>query len=278
MNIPWKLKSAGFAAIDFFNAPRVLYFLQKNITRRSRASAIDISPNWLRHSQHLEKHGATGLVLEFGAGKTLAQNLYLSNMVDRQLVVDLNRMIDVNLVEAARRSLSKTMSMRSDCCIEGVADLERYGIAYRAPFDVAESKLDDKSVDGCISTNTLEHVPRRDIVAIFDEVHRILKDDGIVSVKIDYTDHYAHTDRGISLLNYLRYDEQEWRTFNHRCHYQNRLRHSDYIRIFEAAGFSTVEEYLGFSEVDVPDDIATSFQGHDESWKATSGHLVLKKS
>ena len=27
---------------------------------------------------------------------------------------------------------------------------------------------------------------------------------------IDYSDHYAHTDKNISLLNYLKYDSKRW--------------------------------------------------------------------
>ena len=34
-------------------------------------------------------------------GEELAQNLYLSSIVDRQVVVDLNPMVDIKLVETA---------------------------------------------------------------------------------------------------------------------------------------------------------------------------------
>ena len=34
-------------------------------------------------------------------------------------------------------------------------------------------------------------------------VHRLLVPNGILTAKIDYSDHYSHTDRNISKLNFL---------------------------------------------------------------------------
>ena len=51
----------------------------------------------------------------------------------------------------------------------------------------------------------LEHIPKDSIKKIFIELRRILKKDGVVCATIDYTDHYAHTDKNIGLLNFLSY-------------------------------------------------------------------------
>ena len=278
MNIPWKIKSVIFGLIDFLNDPSALYFIQKNITKRSRITTLNVSPIWEAHKKVLEKYGATDSVFEFGVGKSLAQNLFLSNVVDKQLVVDLNPMIDFELVETARRILSEKVSLKSDIKIKNVKDLDNFGIQYCAPYDASETTLDDQSLDACISTFTLEHIPKKSIENIFKELHRKLKETGIVSAKIDYSDHYAHTDSKIPLLNYLRYDADEWKKYNHNCHYQNRLRHYDYIRIFESLGFSVVEQSLDFSEKSIPAEIVKLFEGKDKSWQATSAHIVLKKA
>lgn len=278
MNVPWKLKSLIFGAVDAFSATSVLYFLQKNVTKRSRLTKLDISPNWERHKTYLEKYNAKGFVFEFGAGKSLAQNLYLSSIIDRQLIVDLNPMLDLELVEQARAFLAEKTKLKASTRIEKVADLDNYGLTYKAPFDAASSGLEDESVDACISTNTLEHIPYESIREIFAELHRVLKGSGIVSAKIDYSDHYAHTDNSISLLNYLRFDERTWRKFNHRCHYQNRLRHYEYIELFRSLGFRLVEEKVFFAEENVPAEISRLFEGVDDRWKATSAHIVLRKA
>ena len=90
----------------------------------------------------------------------------------------------------------------------------------KAPYDAANTDLKNKSLDASISTNTLEHIPHKDIVNIFTELRRTLKDNGVVSLSIDYSDHYAHTDKKISLLNFLKYDDKTWNKFNHKHHYQ----------------------------------------------------------
>lgn len=278
MNIPWKLKSLVFAAVDYFDAPDLLYFLQKNITRRSRLDRFLASEIWEAHKKCLVKYDATSKIFEFGGGKSLAQNLFLSDTVDSQVVVDLNPMLDLRLVNHAREHLSETVSLKSRSSIENFTDLEKYGINYKAPFDASQTGFDEKIFDACISTNTLEHIPEPGIVEIFAELHRTIKDTGVVSARIDYSDHYAHTDNGITLLNYLKFSEANWEAYNHKCHYQNRLRHYDYIRIFEESGFKVVEEVLVFDEGSIPHELEEIFACQDETWKATAAHIVLKKA
>lgn len=278
MNIPWKVKSLIFTCIDFFNLPKVLYFLQKYVTKRTQVGTLNISPIWQAHKEYLKKYSATRKVFEFGAGKTLAQNLYLSDVVQEQIVVDLNPMIDLDLVENVRYQLSNIVGLQSDEKIETLHKLERYGIKYRAPYDAAKTDMNDKSINACISTNTLEHIPEESIVSIFTELHRTLKDDGIISAKIDYSDHYSHTDKSISMLNYLKFNQNQWKKYNHDCHFQNRLRHYDYVNIFKRTGFTVIEEDLVFDENQIPIEVSEAFKKKDETWKATSAHIVLKKA
>ena len=115
-------------------------------------------------------------------------------------------------------------------------------------------------------------------MSIFSELRRTLKDSGIISAQIDYSDHYAHTDDTISLLNYLKFDDKTWKRYNHNCHYQNRLRHYDYLRIFKEIGFIVVEEELVFAESNIPSELIEAFKKNDETWKATSSRIVLKKA
>ena len=277
MNIPWKIKSRIFGFIDFLNTDNFLYFLQKHVTKRSQVGGLEIPTVWERHKAYLGKYNALGKVFEFGAGKTLGQNLYLSNAIKKQIVVDLNPMIDFHLVENVRLNLSKFEPLRSKKEIISSESLSSYGIEYRAPYDAAVTDFKSKSIDACISTDTLEHIPAESIVAIFEELYRIIKDDGIISARIDYSDHYAHTDSSISLLNYLKFKEDEWSKYNHNCHFQNRLRHYDYLQIFHKCGFYVVEEELAFEAKSIPAEILNEYQNKDQNWKATSSHIVLKK-
>ena len=146
-----------------------------------------------------------------------------------------------------------------------------------APYDAEKIQLLDNSIEACISTNTLEHIPKIDIIGIFSELYKKLIDEGIVSLIIDYSDHYAHTDNNISLLNFLKFSHSQWKRYNHKLHFQNRLRHYEYIDIFEKIGFITIKEDLFYAEKNIPSMILDSYKDLNPSWKATSAHIILKK-
>ena len=235
MQVPWKLKSLAFSVFDRIGtAP--LYFAQKHLTRRSQIGFREIRPFWKFHFANLKEHGSK-TVFEFGAGKTLAQNLYVSQLGISQTLVDLNPMLDLELVNGAIDRL-RCLGVETHGHVSTLDELyEKYRIRYIAPGDARATGLGSDVFDACISTNTLEHIPPSDIAAIWKEMFRILRPSGIISSKIDYADHYAHTDKSISLVNFLRYTEEEWHRHNHDCHYQNRLRHQAQLQLLRDAGF-----------------------------------------
>lgn len=63
-----------------------------------------------------------------------------------------------------------------------------------------------------------------------------------MAFKIDYQDHYSYGDHHISVYNFLKYSDRAWALSSRALHYQNRLRHSDYIAIFKKAGLDVLEE------------------------------------
>jgi hypothetical protein len=63
-----------------------------------------------------------------------------------------------------------------------------------------------------------------------------------MSFSIDYQDHYSYSDRRISAYNFLKYSESGWRWYNPGFYYQNRLRHTDYLRLIREEGFEVIEE------------------------------------
>jgi hypothetical protein len=67
---------------------------------------------------------------------------------------------------------------------------------------------------------------------------------------VDYQDHYSYFDSRITAYNFLRYSERGWRTYNPSLHYQNRMRHPDYMRLYESAGFEIVEDHCRVPSAD----------------------------
>jgi hypothetical protein len=57
---------------------------------------------------------------------------------------------------------------------------------------------------------------------------------------IDYSDHFARGDDGLSRFNFLTYSDDEWRPFNSSFQYVNRLRHSEFLSLFREAGLTAI--------------------------------------
>lgn len=191
---------------------------------------------------------------EFGAGWDLIIPLAFYTLgVKHQIIVDIRNLQRRNLVndtidklQRIPNSMGGVVRKPNFYLPNGRTSLsflnEYYGIKYIAPCDARNTNLSDNSIDIITSTNTLEHIPRKDIQDILRECYRLLKDDGLMCFCIDYGDHYSYFDGSISIYNFLQYSDRRWALFNPALHYQNRLRHRDYIKIFQNAGFEIVDE------------------------------------
>ena len=62
-------------------------------------------------------------------------------------------------------------------------------------------------------------------------------------MRIDYEDHYAYSDRGLSPYNFLYYTDAEWAKYSPSLHYQNRLRHRDYLELFAEQGLEVLAQH-----------------------------------
>jgi len=279
MNIPWKVKSLIFKFIDLLKIHKILYLIQVNLTSRVNFDN-DFSPNkiWLKHLESLKKYNCLNSIIEFGAGKSLSQNLYFSNYFTKQILCDINKMLNISFVEQHRKFISNYTELRDSVEINSVDDLKNYGIEYKAPYDMRSTNFEDSSFDACITTDVLEHIPESDINKILIELKRILKIDGVLSFWINYSDHYSHTDKSITPFNFLKYSQQEWKKYNHYSHFQNRLRHSDFKKIFLEFGFDIIEEQIIFDEKNPPKMLEEKFKNSPDSWKAVEGYFLLKKN
>jgi SAM-dependent methyltransferase len=241
---------------------RLNHFLQRYVTRSlptGDASCAIIVAQAREHVRTVARHSRRALedavFYEFGAGWDLMIPLaYYGLGVNRQILVDFRPLVRPELVNA---TIAQFARLRPDLGLfrvpaqplagEVTAALallrERYGMEYRAPADARDTGLPAAGVDCITSTNTLEHIPRDDIARILTECRRILADDGVMSFRIDYQDHFSYFDSRISVYNFLRYSERTWTWYNPSLHYQNRLRHSDYMQLIRNAGFEIIEEH-----------------------------------
>ncbi len=122
--------------------------------------------------------------------------------------------------------------------------LEQCHINYIAPGDAADTSLSDGTIDFHTSYTVFEHVPCNQLVRILEEGKRLMKEDGLFIHRIDYSDHFSHSDRNITAINFLQYSDTEWDWIaGNRYMYMNRLRHDDFIDVFHSAGLKILNTY-----------------------------------
>jgi len=257
----WKYKALlqwGFSHLP--GGERMNYFFQRRVTKNLPVDQITFTSRVVAARQHLEalrryanQPLKTLTFYEFGAGWDLIVPLTLYALgVNRQILVDIRSLIRPDLIEntidrLAAVSIEPPLIRRPRSLNGSRPELldelrEQYGIDYRAPRDARATGLDPGSIDCITSTNTLEHIPPGEMAAILAECHRILRPGGLMSLDVDYQDHYSYFDPRITAYNFLRYSPRVWSIFSPSLHYQNRLRHPDYLELVKAAGFTILEE------------------------------------
>lgn len=287
----WKLKNLAFKVLAVAPAGKQLHaFAQTFVTGRRRMVIGKSIPTYAHHVDAIVRHGGAAgkTILEFGSGRNLIAVLLLSAAgAGRVYAFDIERLASTDLVNDAIDQARK-MELPwagTDDPWPSVSNIDedlqaKYRIFYTAPGDAASTGLPDHSVDWICSTATLEHIPLAVIEAIMIEARRILKPDGHSTMIIDYHDHYASTDKSITPYNFYHYSDEAWRRFNPRMHYVNRLRHSDFVSLFDRLNFD-ITECRAMTPPDGPEmlseiRVAEDFKRYDaEDLAITTGVFML---
>jgi hypothetical protein len=232
------------------------------------------------HVGNFRKLSGSVRTLEFGAGSHLLSALMLSAAgAEEVYAYDLSRIATVEQVNHVIRQLPNRIIGSWPEIVNLDEDLmRRYRIRYCAPADTRMTGLPAGSVDLVLSTSTLEHIPQRDIVRILRECQRVASTRALFSFIIDYHDHYASADSTITRVNFYRYSDAMWRTFNPSSHYQNRLRHSDYERLFLELGLRFVDNRSVLQPIEIG-ALHSRFQKYSASdLMALNGFFTLRQA
>ncbi len=195
-------------------------------------------------------------VLEVGSGwEPLIPLLYSLAGTRETIMTDLRALLHASSVRATVDSLRANADLIRDGLqiggdalenflhLAGGDDLDailkRLRLRYLAPCDVRSTALPSGSVDAVVSRAVLEHIPPGVIAGIFTESARIVRPGGVTCHLVDNSDHWEHRDKGISRINFLKFSDATFRlTCINGLNYQNRLRHPEYRRMLENAGFA----------------------------------------
>ena len=275
--INWKLKAFIYKVLELFRLKKTFFLIQYYITKRSRINIKEISFMWKSHAESIYKNNCKSL-LEVGAGKSLAQNIFFSyhfNNKLEQTAVDIIDMLDFKLFNDASDQIASVLNLKKRGHINNLNELKsKYNITYKAPFKISDL-YDTHKYDISVNTTALEHFKIEDIKLYLDNLRRIIKNGGYVSSLIDYTDHYSHTDNQISTFNFLKYSTKDWSKYNNSYLFQNRLRHQDYKKIFTDNKLDIIEEKKGKLS-DPPNDISGEFNIKNKDTFVTWGYFLKK--
>jgi SAM-dependent methyltransferase len=300
--LDWRSKALLQAAFSGIPGGEALnFFLQRYVTRSlpiSEPKFVEMVQIAGQHVEGFRRHSRRPLeaatFYEFGAGWDLVIPLsFYAFGVSKQILVDVRRLFRASLVADTIRKFDQNefdgllwrqpgpAKAPQRLTIETLESV--YGIRYRAPSDASDTGLPSSSVDSITSTDVLEHIREGSILPILRECYRLLRDDGVMSLRVDYQDHYAYFDSQITIYNFLRYSDTHWRLFNSALHHQNRLRHPDYLNLLATAGFEVLESHpFQASEHELEmlrnTPIADRFRSYEPADLAIRGsHLVLRK-
>ena len=101
--INWKIKAFLYKILFILKAKKILFFIQKKITKRADIKIDKVDINWEYHLKYLRSFNSVK-ILEFGAGKSLEQNIFLNYQLNGKLsqtVIDISNMLDIDLFNQA---------------------------------------------------------------------------------------------------------------------------------------------------------------------------------
>lgn len=265
----WILKAIAQKGISFLPFSYNLnFFFQKYITRGIELSDEYFEARLLhcaRHYQYFRKYNSVKDFshLELGAGwyPIVPTGMFLYG-ADNITTVDIHRFSNEKYTQEVLRKfleyhkkekLEKFLPAHSKERLKIVlqeaehpsadyyALMEKHNITYMV-MDVRKLPLPDKSFDLVTSNNTFEHIAPPVLEDILQKLTGLCKEGGVMSHAIDMSDHFAHFDKSISVYNFLKFSDAQWKWIDNKIQPQNRLRIYDYRKICKKLSIPLTEE------------------------------------
>lgn len=260
----WKLKATIQNAASLLPSPvshATYFWIQRHFGGLRRINPVskltDGIETWKRIIE-LDYDPSGKVFLEIGTGRvTLVPLAYWLMGAKKTITIDLNPYLKAELIKESLQHISDNNEeirklfgslMHEDrindllhfirnTSFSTSAFLDLCRINYIAPGNAANTTLPPQSIDFHTSYAVFEHIPLEVLKKIIYEGNKIIGNNGLFIHRIDYGDHFSYADKAISRINFLKFSDDEWKRYaGNRYMYMNRLRHDDYIRLFQSAG------------------------------------------
>ena len=153
------------------------------------------------------------------------------------------------------------------------------GVTYHPKTNLIHSALPNSAL--VFSRFVLEHVTPEDLREMHQKFKKELPAGTHILHFISPSDHRAHSDRSLSLQDFLQYSEAEWNKIQTKFDYHNRLRLPQYLSLFKGCALEVLsvshdnpdpesKRYRQFKAVTVHDD----FKDFTEE-ELTAGSIVV---
>ena len=109
-------------------------------------------------------------------------------------------------------------------------------------MDARKLHLPDASVDLITSNNTFEHIYPEVLEGILQKLKTLCKSGGVMSHAIDLSDHFAHMDKSITIYNFLKFSDVQWKWIDNRIQPMNRMRIYNYRVMYAKNNIPITEE------------------------------------
>ena len=266
----WILKAAVQKAISLLpNGHRVNYVFQKHVTKMRLDDALMDQGliHCADHLRHFRRHHTKQTdftTLEIGTGwyPVVPIGLFLGG-AGIITTVDINPLLRAGNVSETIRKFreyhergrlvehlpsiepERLRLLLSLAEASAVMDLEEIFKILNVRYLVADARrldLPDAFADLIHSNDVFEHIYSNVLKEILIEFKRVAKRDGLMTHFIDMTDHFANMDKSISVYNFLKYTDAQWRVINNDIAPQNRLRLTEYRAMYEGLAIDITEE------------------------------------
>jgi hypothetical protein len=161
----------------------------------------------------------------------------LTQLLDQLFALDEGGELVRRLPGAIRSRVENLRALRRLAALDPPARwLQRINI-HTAVRDARQTALATSSVDLIFSSGVLEYIPVTILREVLHEFRRVAAPDAVMVHRLNLVDQFAYFDKRLSPFDHLKYTETQWRWRSSPLIWQNRIRISDYRRLFQETGF-----------------------------------------